>query len=103
VAARDESGGSIGTVSDEEIIEAYKLLARTEGIFCEPASAASVAGAIKSARAGMDFSSNTIVCIITGHGLKDPSVALALADRPLEEAPADAQIVADMLGAQPKP
>jgi threonine synthase len=100
ITARDESGGSIGTVSDEEILEAYKLLARMEGIFCEPASAASVAGAIKSARAGMDLSSSTIACIITGHGLKDPSVAIGLADCPQEEAPADARTVADMLGAQ---
>jgi threonine synthase len=102
IAARDESDGAIGAVSDTEILEAYKLLARTEGIFCEPASAASVAGAIKSARAGMDLGEKTIVCIITGHGLKDPSVALGLADRPQEEAPADARAVADMLGAQPK-
>lgn len=102
IAARDESEGAIGMVSDEQILEAYKLLARKEGIFCEPASAASFAGAIKSARAGMDLSSSTIVCIITGHGLKDPSVALGLADRPQEEAPADAKTVADMLGVQPK-
>ena len=102
ITARDESGGLIGTVSDEEILEAYKLLARMEGVFCEPASAASVAGAIKSARAGMDLSSSTIACIITGHGLKDPSVAMGLADRPQEEAPADARTVADMLGARPK-
>lgn len=102
VAARDESGGVIGTVSDEEILEAYKFLARKEGIFCEPASAASVAGVIKSVRAGMDLSSSTIVCIITGHGLKDPSVALGLADRPQENASANAEAVAGMLGAQLK-
>jgi threonine synthase len=102
LAARDESGGAIGTVSDEEILEAYKLLARMEGVFCEPASAASVAGAIKSVRAGIDLSSSTIACIITGHGLKDPSVALGLADRPQEEAPADARKVAEILGARPK-
>jgi threonine synthase len=102
IEAREQSGGSIGTVSDDEILEAYTLLARKEGIFCEPASAASVAGAIKSVRAGMDLSSSTIVCIITGHGLKDPSVAMGIAGRPQEEAPADARIVANMLGAQPK-
>jgi threonine synthase len=102
IEAREQSGGLIGTVSDEEILESYTLLARKEGIFCEPASAASVAGAIKSVRAGMDLSSSTIVCIITGHGLKDPSVAMGIAGRPQEEAPADARIVADMLGAKPK-
>ncbi len=102
LVARDESGGSIDTVSDDEILEAYKLLARMEGIFCEPASAASVAGVIKCSRGGMDFSSSTIVCIITGNGLKDPSVALALASHPLEESSADAQIVAGIVGAQLK-
>ena len=102
VAARDESGGNIDTVTDDEILEAYKLLARREGIFCEPASAASVAGVIKSVRLGADLSGNTIVCIITGHGLKDPAVAMQLADRPQEEAPADLKAVARLLGAQPR-
>ena len=73
LAARDESGGAIDVVTDEEIIEAYGLMARREGIFCEPASAASVAGLIKQARVGTDFSSSTVVCIITGNGLKDPA------------------------------
>jgi threonine synthase len=102
ITARDESGGSIGTVSDEEILEAYKLLARKEGIFCEPASAASLAGVIKAARAGEDLHERTAVCIITGHGLKDPSVAMELADRPMEGAPADLATVAALLGAQSK-
>ena len=102
ITARDESGGSIGTVSDEEILEAYKLLARKEGIFCEPASAASLAGVIKAARAGEDLSERTAVCIITGHGLKDPAVAMELADRPMEDAPADLATVAALLGAQSK-
>ena len=102
VAARDESGGRIDSVSDDEILEAYKLLARREGIFCEPASAASMAGVIKSVRSGVDLSGSTVVCIITGNGLKDPSVAMRLADRPQEEAPADLETVARMLGARPK-
>jgi threonine synthase len=102
VAARDESGGNIDTVSDDEILEAYKLLARREGIFCEPASAASLAGVIKSVRSGVDLSQSTVVCIVTGNGLKDPSVAMQLADRPQEEAPADLETVARMLGARPK-
>ena len=102
ITARDESGGSIGTVSDEEILEAYKLLARKEGIFCEPASAASLAGVIKAARAGEDLSERTAVCIITGHGLKDPAVAMELADRPMEDAPADLAAVAALLEARSK-
>jgi threonine synthase len=102
LTARDESGGSIGTVSDEEILEAYKLIARKEGIFCEPASAASLAGLIKAARSGVDMRNSTAVCIITGHGLKDPSVAMGLADRPMEDSPASVEAVAALLGAQPK-
>ena len=97
IAARDESGGKIDSVTDDEILEAYKL-ARKEGIFCEPASAASVAGLIKTARFGVDLSSSTVACIITGHGLKDPSVALRLADRSPDEAPPDLEIVAALLG-----
>ena len=82
VAARDESGGAIDAVTDDEILEAYGLLPSLEGIFCEPASAAGVAGLIKQARAGSDFSSATVVCIITGTGLKDTPVAERLATRP---------------------
>ena len=95
--ARDQSGGAIGMVSDAEIIDAYKRLARTEGIFCEPASAASVAGLVKTVRAGADLSGHTIVCVITGTGLKDPALALELADRPLEEAAADPAAIARLL------
>ncbi len=98
LAAREESEGDIGTVSDAEIWEAYKLMARTEGIFCEAASAASVAGLIKQVRAGPDLAGRTIVCIITGNGLKDPRLAQQLADGPPEEAPADVEAVARLLG-----
>ena len=76
VAARDESGGIIDCVTDEEIIEAYKILARTEGVFAEPASAASVAGLIKSHKAGLIQEGSTIVCVLTGNGLKDPDSAI---------------------------
>ncbi|MDY6835198.1 MAG: threonine synthase [Chloroflexota bacterium] len=76
VAARDESGGMIDYVSDDQILEAYGLLASKEGVFGEPASAASVAGLIKLSRSGMDFSGKKIVCIITGNGLKDPDTAV---------------------------
>ena len=75
VAARDESGGRISAVNDDEILAAYRALAQQEGIFCEPASAASVAGVIKAAAAGELDPSATVVCVLTGHGLKDPTTA----------------------------
>lgn len=86
VAARDESGGVIGSVSDDEILSAYKLLAAEEGIFGEPASAASAAGLIKLARGGHDFSGKKVVCVITGTGLKDPDTAIRSAKPPTEVA-----------------
>jgi threonine synthase len=76
LAACAESGGSIAAVTDEEILDAYRLLAATEGIFCEPASAASVAGAIKRAQAGGFQPDERVVCVLTGHGLKDPVTAI---------------------------
>ena len=88
LAARDESSGFIGAVSDEEIVAAYKALAR-EGVFCEPASAASVAGLKKFAEQNTDFAQSraTVVCVLTGHGLKDPERAIALAPKPKSVAP----------------
>src|SRR5580692_6354895 len=71
-AAASESGGAIDAVTDKEILEAYRFLAREESVFCEPASAAAVAGLLK---AGVPAGS-TVVCILTGHGLKDPDVAI---------------------------
>ena len=97
VAARDESGGTIDAVTDSEILEAYGLLPSMEGIFCEPASAAGVAGLIKQARAGVDFSSATAVCIITGTGLKDTPIAEQLMTRPPETAPPDVREVARVI------
>jgi threonine synthase len=79
VRARDESGGLITTVSDEQILEAYKLLAQLEGIFCEPASAASVAGVLKLAQQNCFKPGSIIVCTLTGHGLKDPDNAISMA------------------------
>ncbi|UFJ39038.1 threonine synthase [Brevibacillus humidisoli] len=76
LAALDESNGHIDAVTDEEILEAYKLLASSEGIFCEPASAASLAGVIKLRRSGKLPEGRTIACVLTGHGLKDPNIAL---------------------------
>jgi threonine synthase len=75
LAARDESGGVIEAVSDDEILAAYRDLAQMEGIFVEPASAASVAGVRKMAQAGRIDPGATIVCVLTGHGLKDPDTA----------------------------
>ncbi|GAH90187.1 unnamed protein product, partial [marine sediment metagenome] len=88
VAARDESGGIIDMVSDEEILAAYRLLATKEGVFGEPASAASLAGLIKLSQQGMDFSQKRVVCVVTGTGLKDTDTALKSAD-PFLELPAD--------------
>ena len=77
-AARDESGGMIDLVTDDEIIEAYKMLAGLEGVFAEPASGASVAGLAKCIRKGLfaDKRGMTVVCVLTGHGLKDPERAI---------------------------
>jgi len=82
-AARDESGGTIDMVSDEEIISAYKLIAKHEGIFCEPASAASVAGVIKLSKQGHFKRGDTIVCTLTGNGLKDPENAIKVSAEPV--------------------
>ncbi|KAF0118242.1 MAG: L-threonine synthase [bacterium] len=82
-AARDESGGTIDMVSDEEIINAYQLIARYEGIFCEPASAASVAGVIKLNKEGYFKKGDSIVCTLTGHGLKDPESAIKISTQPI--------------------
>ena len=74
VAARDESGGVIEAVSDEAILDMQRRIARSEGIFCEPASAAGVAGVANMAREGRLDRSEMVVCILTGHGLKDPDI-----------------------------
>ncbi len=75
VEARDSSGGRIGAVTDDEILGADRALARHEGLFCEPASAAGVAGVMQAAEAGDLDLDATIVCVLTGHGLKDPTTA----------------------------
>lgn len=82
--ARDESGGLIDMVSDDEILEAYKLLAAKDGVFAEPASCASVAGLLKLAGAGFFAGKEKlrIVCILTGHGLKDPDRAIKSVEKP---------------------
>jgi len=80
IAARDESAGLIDMVTDEEILAAHRLLSASEGVFVEPASAASVAGLLKSHAAGLLDPGQTVVCTVTGHGLKDPQWALRGAD-----------------------
>ncbi len=87
--AKDESKGLIDTVSDAQIIEAYKLLSQREGIFCEPASAASLAGVIKLSSSGVHLRDKRIVCVITGSGLKDPDLVTKYADSSIEELPSD--------------
>lgn len=82
LAAVQESNGGIQAVSDEQIMEAYRTVAALEGVMCEPASAASIAGLIQHARTGKDLSNLRIVAILTGHGLKDPNAALSLFQTP---------------------
>ena len=93
ITARDESGGTIDVVSDPEILEAYELLARSEGVFCEPASAASVAGLLKLSKRGLHLKGKRVVCVITGTGLKDPELASGLQPASMEEYPADVETV----------
>jgi threonine synthase len=96
-AARDESGGLIDKVTDREILAAYRLLAAQEGVFVEPASAASVAGLLKSHETGLIDPGQTIVCTVTGNGLKDPEWAIAGAPAPVT-VPIDAAVAAHQLG-----
>jgi threonine synthase len=100
-AARDESKGIIDKVTDDEILEAYKILAKEVGVFCEPASAASVAGLIKYVNSEY-FSPEKdkkikIVCILTGHGLKDPDRAIKCIKRP-EPVNADKKAILKLMG-----
>lgn len=99
VAARDQSGGVIRTVTDNEILAAYRALSSLEGVFCEPASAASVAGVRALAKAGYfrGAKDRTVVCILTGHGLKDPSTAVSQFSH-IATAPPEPKAVAKALG-----
>jgi len=96
-AARDESHGLIDAVTDKQILEAYRLLARTEAVFVEPASAASVAGLLATAADGRLPAESTVVCTLTGHGLKDPEWAISGAPKPIT-VPVDAHAAAAHLG-----
>jgi threonine synthase len=99
-AARDESGGLIETVTDEEILATYREVSATQGVFCEPASAASLAGVVKLAAAGRIDRDATVVCVLTGHGLKDPETAQKSAGgaESIIEAPATTAGVMKSLG-----
>jgi threonine synthase len=95
--ARDESGGHIDAVDDRTILSAYRLLARREGVFVEPASAASVAGLLQARQAGLVAAGEQVVCTVTGNGLKDPEWAIMGAARP-ETIPSTAVAAAQALG-----
>jgi len=97
VAARDESGGHIGAVTDAQILEAYRMLAADEGVFVEPASAASVAGLLQAAADGLVQRDDVVVCTVTGHGLKDPQRAVSEVEVG-ETMPAAADAVAEAIG-----
>jgi len=96
VTARDESGGLFESVTDAQILSAYRLLASTEGVFVEPASAAAVAGLLVAAHDGRIPRGSLVVCTVTGHGLKDPDTALLEHPR-TEPVPVDAGAVAAAL------
>ena len=97
ISARDQSGGTIDMVSDDDILDAYKLMANKEGVFCEPASAAGVAGLLKHSESGLDLEGRKVVCIITGSGLKDPDLANEIEPEWMEEYPPDLSAVEQAL------
>jgi threonine synthase len=97
IDAREESGGDIQAVTDRQILSAYQLLAKREGVFVEPASAASVAGLLQAHAQGLIEAGSTVVCTVTGNGLKDPDWAIAGAPKPVTVA-ADAAAAAAALG-----
>ncbi|MBA2631896.1 MAG: threonine synthase [Chloroflexi bacterium] len=97
VAARDESGGVIETVTDDEIIEVQRMIVRLEGVFCEPASAAGVAGVRRLASEGRIGPHEVVVCVLTGHGLKDPD-AVQAEEGSLTPIPADLDSIRKAMG-----
>jgi threonine synthase len=98
VAAQQESGGTIAMVTDEEIIDAYNLVASKAGVFCEPASAASVAGLLKKVKEGKIPDGSLVVCILTGHGLKDPDTAVNYGENKPIKAPCKLEAIVRELG-----
>ena len=97
IAARDESGGAIEAVSDDAILAAQSDIIRLEGIFCEPASAASVAGVRRLATEGRIGADEVVVCVLTGHGLKDPD-AVAAEEGSLTPVPPDLDAIRTAMG-----
>ncbi|NDU93098.1 MAG: threonine synthase, partial [Ferrovum sp.] len=95
-AAVKESGGWFDECTDAEILEAQKLLAQTEGVFCEPSSATSIAGLIKDLKRGKIKAGATIVATLTGHGLKDPDTAIAQSEQP-HRVTADRQAIGNLI------
>ena len=100
VKASEESSGHIGTVSDDEILDAHRMLARTEGLFVEPASAAGIAGIVKSRARGKIPDGSTVVVTVTGHGLKDPAIAIENSNTKSLVVESDIQSVLDAIGIQ---
>lgn len=98
VDARDESGGTIDFVTDDDIAAAYQLLAAKEGVFCEPASAASVAGLLKASQMNLVTPNSKVVCVLTGNGLKDPDNAIRLGQATQAVLPPNPQAIAKHLG-----
>ena len=92
-AAAKESQGGIWAVTDEKIIMAWKLLGAKEGVFCEPASAASVAGLLQNHGEGKLKAGQTVVCVLTGHGLKDPDLAIRETGEPKKIEPTTEALV----------
>lgn len=96
-AARDDSDGKIDSVTDDEILSAYKKVASYEGVFCEPGSAASLAGVIKSVENGSIPKGSTVVTVLTGNGLKDPDTAMEVAlDQP-KKLPLDESVIVEYI------
>jgi threonine synthase len=95
--ARDESNGLIDAVTDKQILEAYRLVARSEAVFVEPASAASIAGLLATAADGRVAKGSLVVCTVTGNGLKDPDWAISGAPKPIT-VPVDGHAAAQALG-----
>ncbi len=96
VTAKEESGGRIDIVTDDEILDAYRLIAVSEGIFCEPASAASLAGVIKLYHEGYFKSGDSVVCTLTGNGLKDPDIVFRVSNEPVKVS-ADLNVVKNII------
>ena len=94
---REESGGWFDELSDAEILATQKQLAQREGVFCEPASAASLAGALRDIKNGRIKAGSTVVCTLTGHGLKDPDIAIAQSGDPVKTVPAELTAVTEVI------